>query len=167
MLVIRTAKKEEAPAILSLLKDGIKRMQSDGNFAQWTQDTHSIDTVLADITQGISYLLLKNNTPIATFVLLPSPDPTYQTIDGAWLNDAPYFSIHRLASDVHHSGTATQVFNWALEQGRDLRADTHADNLRMQHLLLKHGFQYCGIIHLNDGSPRLAYQKLHPTTPQL
>ena len=29
----------------------------------------------------------------------------------------------------------------------------------MQHLLDKNGFTYCGIIYLDDGTERLAYQK--------
>lgn len=30
----------------------------------------------------------------------------------------------------------------------------------MQHNIVKHGFSYCGIIHLASGDERLAYQKL-------
>ena len=45
------------------------------------------------------------------------------------------------------------------------RADTHADNKIMQHLLEKNGFTRCGVIHVADGSPRFAYQKLAPTQP--
>ena len=51
------------------------------------------------------------------------------------------------------------------EHCQSLRADTHADNKIMQHLLEKNGFTRCGIIHVADGSPRFAYQKLAPTQP--
>lgn len=40
----------------------------------------------------------------------------------------------------------------------NLRADTHRNNRTMRHLLEKSGFRYCGIIHVADGSERLAYQ---------
>ena len=43
---------------------------------------------------------------------------------------------------------------------KNLRVDTHRDNRVMQHLLLQHGFTYCGIIHLASGDERLAYQRL-------
>ena len=33
-----------------------------------------------------------------------------------------------------------------------LRADTHADNKIMQHLLEENGFTKCGIIHVEDGT---------------
>lgn len=40
---------------------------------------------------------------------------------------------------------------------RNVRADTHADNRTMQHLLEENGFLPCGTIHVRDGTPRLAY----------
>lgn len=30
----------------------------------------------------------------------------------------------------------------------------------MQHLICKNGFQKCGIIYVEDGSPRIAYEKI-------
>ena len=30
----------------------------------------------------------------------------------------------------------------------------------MQHVIEKHGFTYCGIIHITTGDKRLAYQKI-------
>ena len=41
-----------------------------------------------------------------------------------------------------------------------LRIDTHNDNKIMQHVIEKNGFKRCGIIHVNDGSERIAYEKL-------
>ena len=50
-----------------------------------------------------------------------------------------------------------------MEHCQSLRADTHADNKIMQHLLEKNGFARRGIIHVEDGTPRVAYQKLSAT----
>ena len=54
-----------------------------------------------------------------------------------------------------------------------IRIDTHSDNKIMQHNIVKHGFTYCGIIHLLSGDAldqrslatkgtqeRLTYQKI-------
>jgi hypothetical protein len=38
-----------------------------------------------------------------------------------------------------------------------IRIDTHHDNKVMQHLILKEGFEPCGIIYAIDGNPRIAY----------
>ena len=83
-----------------------------------------------------------------------------------WLNDTlPYGTVHRLASAGRQKGVASAVLEWSLEHCQSLRADTHADNKIMQHLLEKNGFTRCGIIHVRDGSPRYAYQKLAATQP--
>lgn len=74
-------------------------------------------------------------------------------------NTYPYGVVHRIASSGKRKGSASFCLNWALEQCGCLRIDTHHDNIVMQNLLKKNGFQYCGIIYLEDGSPRLAYQK--------
>ena len=60
---------------------------------------------------------------------------------------------------------ASDVIEWCLEHCQSLRADTHADNKIMQHLLEKNGFARCGIIHVADDSSRIAYQKMALTLP--
>ena len=62
-------------------------------------------------------------------------------------------------------GRGKAVLDWSMEHCQSLRADTHADNKIMQHLLEKNGFTRCGVIHVADGSPRFAYQKLAPIQP--
>lgn len=41
----------------------------------------------------------------------------------------------------------------------ELRADTHKDNNVMQHLFEKNGFERCGVIYVENGTPRFAYQR--------
>ena len=65
-----------------------------------------------------------------------------------------------VAGDVGRPGVASDIINWCLEHCESLRADTHADNKIMQHILEKNGFTKCGIIHVADGTPRIAYQRL-------
>lgn len=43
---------------------------------------------------------------------------------------------------------------------KSIRIDTHQDNKSMQRLILKNNFEYCGIIYVEDGSERLAYEKV-------
>ena len=96
---------------------------------------------------------------VAYFALLPSPEPTYDIIDGAWLTDEPYGVIHRMASypDIH--GIFSTIIDYAASRYTHLRIDTHRDNRIMRHLIEKHGFTYCGIIWLEDGAERLAYER--------
>ena len=96
---------------------------------------------------------------VAYFALLPSPEPTYDYIDGAWLTDEPYGVIHRMASYPEVHGIFSTIIDYAASRFSHLRIDTHRDNRIMQHLIEKHGFTYCGIIWLEDGTERLAYER--------
>ena len=91
------------------------------------------------------------------FALLDTPEPTYSRIEGAWRNDAPYLTIHRLAGDGRTHGLFRCAADYCKAISRNVRADTHADNHTMQHLLEENGFLPCGTIHVRDGTPRLAY----------
>lgn len=41
-----------------------------------------------------------------------------------------------------------------------LRGDTHRDNQPMRRVMEKNGFSYRGVIHLEDGAERLAFEAL-------
>ena len=90
-------------------------------------------------------------------------EPTYKEIyDGQWLDDSStYAVIHRLASIKSVHGIASLIFEWASIHYDNIRIDTHRDNSPMQHIVEKNGFQYCGIIHLENGDERLAYQRIY------
>lgn len=57
-------------------------------------------------------------------------------------------------------GAASFCLNWAFNKCGNLKIDTHRDNIVMQHLLDKNGFKYCGVVYLENGSERIAYQKV-------
>ena len=134
-------------------------MRADGNHDQWSAPGFPDDTLLLrDIARGGGFVI-ENSTIVAYFALLPSPEPTYDVIDGAWLTDEPYGVIHRMASYPEVHGIFSTVINYAASRYAHLRIDTHRDNRIMQHLIEKHGFTYCGIIWLEDGTERLAYER--------
>ena len=123
------------------------------------KDGQSRQTIEKDIAQGTSYLLCENDTPIATFALLAGPEPTYSYIEGGrWLDDQPYYVIHRVASVEGVHGVMSDIIAYCLSLTSTIRIDTHADNYPMQAVLKRSGFNYCGIIYLEDGSQRQAYQ---------
>ena len=135
-------------------------MRADGNPTQWAAPGFPPDSLLLrDIARGGGFVILSEESIIAYFALLPSPEPTYDYIDGAWLTDEPYGVIHRMASypDVH--GIFAAILDFAASRYAHLRIDTHRDNRIMRHLIEKHDFTYCGIIWLEDGTDRLAYER--------
>lgn len=93
------------------------------------------------------------------FAFIIGPDPTYTYIeDGVWLNDDVYGTIHRIAGDGVAKGVFKKCLDFCKSQIDNLRIDTHHNNLTMQHLVEKNGFEKCGIVYMEDGSPRIAYQ---------
>lgn len=136
-------------------------MRSDGNFGQWTGGYPSVEVLKADMERGSSYVISDSSSEIVgTFAFIPGIEPTYNYIEGKWLTDGPYATIHRLASGPESHGIARECFDWCWSRVQNLRIDTHADNSIMQHCILKYGFTYCGVIYLANGDPRLAYQKI-------
>lgn len=137
-------------------------MQQTGNPNQWNENYPSLEIIQNDIDRQQCYVVEQNNHIVATFVLAKGTDPTYQHIEqGKWLNnELPYATIHRIASDYGVKHIGRFIINWCQTQIENLRADTHRDNLVMQHLLATTGFKYCGIIYVANGTERLAYQWL-------
>lgn len=141
--------KSDLQTVLSLIDMGRKTMMATGNTHQWDANHPSDEQMEKDIANGFNYLVVENNEPIATFTFMPGPEPTYANIyEGQWLNDNPYYVIHRVAGKPGHSGILYDILEWCFTQTTNIRIDTHHDNKIMRHCLEKFGFTYCGIIHL-------------------
>jgi len=99
---------------------------------------------------------------LAVFYFDTTPDPTYAKIDGAWKNDAPYGVVHRIAraKDEAAKGSGAFCLEWCYAQTKNVRIDTHKDNAPMLKLLANLGYQYCGIVWLEEiAEERMAFQK--------
>lgn len=135
-------------------------MKKNGNPTQWKDDRPPLFLIERDFRNDVTYVLVEGNRVVATFSYLIGVEPTYVKIDGKWLNDKPYGTIHRIASDNSVPGVFDMVMDFVVKFGVDIRIDTHPDNKIMLHLLKKHGFIETGIIIIDDGTPRIAFQKL-------
>ena len=156
---IRHAKPEDMPRLLELYARARQFMHTSGNPNQWTGGYPSEQVLEADMRAGNLYAAEVDGTIEGGFAFIGGEDPTYRYIDGRWINDAPYHTIHRITTSGRVKGLSAQIFAWCARQaGGSLRADTHEDNAPMRHVLEKFGFVYCGTIYLADGSPRRAYQ---------
>ena len=159
MFTLRKSRIEDLDRIAEIFASARQRMKENGNPDQWKDDRPSLDLVREDIRKGNSYVVEDDGRVVATFAYIIGIEPTYLDIDGQWLSDDPYGTIHRIASDGSVRGIFELVLNFAESFGRDIRIDTHEDNTVMRHLLAKHGFIYCGIIIVDNGTKRLAFQK--------
>ena len=159
---IRKSTLADLPTILNLRDQAREIMRSYGNTFQWPDGYPRDDMFRKDIEVGGSHVMIdEKGEVVGTFALLPSPEVTYNVIyNGQWLDDAPYYVIHRIASFPDAHGIFKSILDFSFAHESNIRIDTHKDNHIMQHNILKQRFTYCGIIHLASGDERLAYQKV-------
>ncbi len=159
---IREARPEDMAEIMAVMDAARQIMRQSGNMHQWVAGYPSEAAIRNDMNVQGGFVVEDDGRLVGYFAFLPSPEPTYEKIyGGAWLDDEqPYHVVHRIASypDVH--GVFGSIMDFCFSRDRNLRIDTHRDNLIMQHLMTRHGFAYCGIIYLANGDERLAYQRV-------
>ena len=165
-MTIRPATPRDLPVLLDIFTAAKAFMVRTGNPHQWREGYPGAALMEEEIARGVCYVVEEAGEMVGTFCAIPGAEPTYQVIyDGAWPNDNPYLTIHRLASNGKAAGVARACFAFCAAKGLPMRADTHADNHVMQHLLQSSGFVRCGIIYTDNGSPRLAYWRGKKSTP--
>lgn len=157
---IRRTQMRDLESVMALYDAARAFMYQSGNPNQWGQGYPSRTLITWEIEQGYSFVCTEGEAIAAVFSLIMGKEPTYATIcDGAWRNDAPYGTVHRICVARHGSGVGAFCLDWCLHRCGNVRIDTHRDNQPMQTLLKKCGFAYCGRIFLADGSERIAFQK--------
>ena len=159
---IRKANYKDLEEIRLIYQSARKFMSDNGNPNQWGNNNPPLSRTEEDLRENNLYVVEDDKDILAVFFYKYGDDPTYKIIyQGSWLNDSPYGVIHRIAvSDkARGKGIAGICFDFAYSQCKNLKIDTHKDNIPMQRALAKHGFKQCGIIHLINGDERIAFQK--------
>lgn len=158
---ITKATPQQVDDIMNVIAAAKQIMRQSGNLHQWADSYPSADVILHDIEVDGGYVVVDDGTIVGYFAFLPSPEPTYAKIyEGSWIEDTlPYHVVHRIASYPDAHGIFKSIMDFCFAHDSNIRIDTHRDNKIMQHVILKHGFTYCGIIYLLSGDERLAYQR--------
>lgn len=158
--LIRNAQAEDLPEILAIYEQARTFMAKNGNPTQWGSTEPPKEKLIDDIGNQYLYVLTEGNSIHGVFYFYVGEDPTYGVIEeGCWNSALPYGTIHRIASDGS-GGILRAAVQFALQRSPYLRIDTHEDNRIMQSALNRVGFRRCGVIHLENGDPRIAYDYL-------
>jgi len=166
---IRLSKIEDVSEIMIIINDA-KELLASLHIDQWQNGYPNTAQIENDILKGESYVVINDeNQVMATSMFTVNPEPTYKVIDGNWSIDETevYGVIHRMAikKEFRKLGLATFLFDEFHQQLKDkkvksLKIDTHEENIGMQSLIKKLGYQYCGIIYTNYNAKRLAFEKV-------
>lgn len=156
--MIRLAEKKDLNTIQDIFNKAKIFMRNDGNMHQWNGNYPSDEILLNDISNKNLYVCYSDGLIYGVFYFYIGVDETYNYIEGSWPNNEEYGTIHRIASNGLRRGVFEEVLSFAKIKISNIRIDTHEDNKFMREKLNKNNFKYCGIIYINDGSPRRAYQ---------
>lgn len=161
------AKISHLQAIMTIIGQAKARMGAQ-HIDQWQDGYPNEEAIITDINNKQGHVFLKDRQVVAYAAIVNGKDPYYENIDGQWLTNSNYITVHRIAvhDDYLLRGCANHIIHYAeinakLQGIPSFRIDTHHDNLFMRNLIRNNGFTYCGIVQVRDGE-RLAYEKLLP-----
>lgn len=159
-LTVRPANRADLPRLMEIYAIARKFMADNGNPTQWPAHYPPLDLLEEDIDAGHLFAVTEHDVIHGVFAFILGDDPTYAIIEnGFWRSTSPYGTIHRVASDGA-GGILRTALEFAQTRADHLRIDTHEDNKPMQHLVEKYGFSRRGIIYTDNGSPRIAYDRI-------
>ena len=164
---LRKAVEADVEAVARLYDQARTALKAAG-VDQWQDGYPNGSDALADIRADRGYVLTQDGRVVGFACLAFGREPTYDVIEqGGWLGQGAYGYLHRVAVDpgVKGRGAAGLFFDELKRQARErgvgvIRGDTHRDNRPMQRVMAKNGLMYRGIIHVEDGSERLAFEAL-------
>jgi len=165
MIRLQLAKPDQSALCMELLNQARTYLHSYGNY-QWDETYPTLPIIEKDLANRVGYLIYDDETPIGYFCGDFDGDASYDELQGTWLSDQPYIVVHRLGlgDTGRGKGMAANICqcieDMAREQGvHSFRIDTDRRNLKMQHLMHKCGFTFCGYVTF-AGDNKLAYEKL-------
>ncbi len=166
---IRKTRPQDLPAVEKLYEEARAALKAAA-VDQWQDGYPNRETARQDMENGVGYVLEEESGEIvATACLAFGREPTYeQMLEGGWAADpAEYGFLHRIAvaPRCKGRGAAGLLFDELKRQAGErglavIRGDTHRDNKSMQRVMEKNGLRYRGVILLEDGTERLAYEAI-------
>ncbi|WP_302324992.1 GNAT family N-acetyltransferase [Enterocloster bolteae] len=155
---------------LVAMSDQAKESFKARNIDQWQKGEPNRQVMEASIRQSQLHVLEDMGQVVGMITIVPGPEASYASIDGAWLNQEPYYAFHRVCvkDSLKGRGLAARLFSeaeqYVLQSGiRNIRIDTHPDNQAMQRALAKSGYIRCGTLILTDVSDAGVLRVGYPT----
>lgn len=158
--MIRPAKIEEIPQILSLTKACTQHMIGNGIF-QWNEDYPSKVAFLKDVARKELFVLEQHSRIQGCIAISSLMDEEYVPVQWLTQNDKNLY-IHRLSvhPELQGKGKARMLMEMAEQKAKDeeytsIRLDTFSKNERNQRFYEARGYQRLGSIYF----PK---QSIHP-----
>lgn len=166
-MIFRKTVIDDLKTVMKIIEDG-KNQLKKLEINQWQNGYPDEKDILKDIENNESYVVEISGRIAGTAVISFKKEKNYEKIEkGKWLTNEKYCVIHRIAvdKDMKNKNIATEIFKYAekicVEKNiNSIKIDTHEENEPMKSFLIKNGFICCGIIYLETGEKRLAFEKV-------
>lgn len=161
MITIRKAEEKDISAIIHIINQA-KQYLAEKKIPQWQSGYPEEIDIEEDLQNGGGYVAEEDGDILGYCFIKIMQDHNYDVIEnGHWLNEEPYAVLHRTCvhNDAKGKGVAGRFVETAESLCANVRADTHVLNQSMRKMLEKHGFVPCGTVYMEDGTPRIGYQK--------
>lgn len=160
---IRKATINDVNDIMLIIRQA-QQFLAESNIDQWQNNYPNEDSIKEDIKNSKAYVCVDNDI-VGYFALSISDEKTYDVIDGKWLSNDEYVVLHRLAiaNSYKGKGYGKIIIDYVKDLAKSddiqsIKIDTHEKNANMRRFLEKNEFIYCGIITLEYGALRVAYE---------
>lgn len=166
---VRKAGEHDLPAILMII-DAARTLLANRSIPQWQKDSGPNQEDLSrELVAKRLFVMIVDEEVAGVAVITDEIDPAYEAMETPWQEiDTVYASIHRFALAPQYQGQG--LANWFMLQlieicelagYKDIRIDTHPQNIAMQKVIVQSGFERRGMVYLSvpDGE-RYAYQKV-------
>jgi len=143
---------------LDQMAENIRNQMKESGLSQWVGHYPNRDVFKDDLNKQGLYVFVDDDQIIGSISILEENDPPYKAIQ--WHRNHSLV-IHRLMVDPKHQkqGVGMALFEHAIQlcqtNYQSIKVDTHPDNIKMQKLILKMGFEYMGYL---SSINRLAYE---------
>ena len=144
------------------------RMVNEGNLTQWDNREVFKTEIIDYINKKILHKVIENDEIVGHFAFIYEIEHAYDVINGKWLNQDKYITIHKIASKYNNKGIGGFIIKYVIDRCKkegiyNIKIDTHKNNLSMNKFLTNKGFINCGVISLtldfnDEYSLRNAYQ---------
>lgn len=164
---MRQATLEDQTEIWHIIEEAKDMMRCSGR-SQWHAGYPLPSHIENDIRSGHAYVLCLKGKPVFYGVIALNGEPEYARLSsGHWLTDGDYIVLHRMAVAESCRGTGlASLFLRQVEMMcrtmnvKSIRIDTQYDNEPMIRLLMKEGFEPCGIVTYPVNGERNVYEKI-------
>lgn len=164
-IAFRPAQISDISAIWDIILFAKEVRRREGS-SQWQDGYPDIQTIEKDIANNMGQLLLYKGEVSGYMAVSFEGEPAYYDIEGCWLSNQPYTTVHRMAVSPQAKGKGFGCIMLCKAEEISLanhiysiRVDTNYDNIAMLRIIEKLGYIYCGEVYYR-GAPRKAFEKL-------